>query len=569
VAVDAEANIYVTGFTGGSFPTTANAAIPSSTTSTTFAAKLSADGSKFLYATYLPDTVASVFGIAVDALGNAYIAGSTTAKHACLIKLSADGSGFLYTTVLAGSNQETAWAVATDAAGDAFVTGNTSSPDFPVSAGVVQAQLAGVQNAFLAKLDPSGNVIFSTYLGGSGSDVGNAVQVDASGNVYLVGGTTSLDFPTTAGSFSPAPLVPAGAISPGGFAAKLSADGSSLLYSTYAAGVALVVPGLSGDTYLGGAGGLFPITPSAPQPCWGVDGSSFVAHLDAHGAVLDATYVGVEAQAGPFALALAADGSVLLASYDLSTIRFGGAGWTAPACMTPTVSNAATFSPAYIAPGELVTFFGFGIGPEIGVSSERGAGGIPTMLGGVQVLFDGTPAPVFYAQSQQVNAQAPFELSGQSTTTITVTYNGAVFGPVTAPVVFAYPGLFRLQPNVSAQAFALNQDGTLNSSSNPASRGSVVAYWGTGFGSTSPACATGGLNAPGPVNLVPDLSVIMDLGGPVLYAGGAPTLACGIAQINMQVPLDKPPGALRVYAQVVLSGTTFVEPFVPSIIYIK
>jgi uncharacterized protein (TIGR03437 family) len=115
------------------------------------------------------------------------------------------------------------------------------------------------------------------------------------------------------------------------------------------------------------------------------------------------------------------------------------------------------------------------------------------MLAGVQVLFDGKPAPVLYAQSRQVNAQAPFEVNGQSTTAITVTYNGAVFGPMTIPVTFGYPGFFRLQPNVSAQAYALNQDGTLNSATNPAPRGSVVAYWGTGFGATSPGCATGGL----------------------------------------------------------------------------
>jgi uncharacterized protein (TIGR03437 family) len=574
VAADAAGNVYVAGSTGGSFPTTANAAIPTSATSTTFAAKLSADGSKFIYSTYLPDTITNVYGIAVDAQGNAYIVGVTTTNHACAIKLSADGSSVVYTMVLAGSNKDAGAAVAVDAAGDAFVTGGTSSPDFPVSSGVVQSQLAGAQNAFLTKLDPSGNIVFSTYLGGSGTDSGSAIQVDASGNAYIVGATSSLDFPTTAGSFAPAPLVPAWAISPGGFTAKLSADGSSLAYSTYFFGVWALAVGTSGDTYLSGsAGGFLPVTQSAPQPCvagnYGGGGSDFVAHLDGHGALVDETYFADDVTY-PLGMAVAADGSVLVAARSgLSQIRFGGPEWSAPACMTMNVNNAATFGVAKISPGELVTFAGFGIGPENGVTAERGADGISTMLAGVQVLFDGKAAPVLYAQSRQVNAQAPFELNGQSTTSITVTYNGAVFGPMTVPVVFAYPGFFRLQPNVSAQAYALNQDGTLNSVTNPAPRGSVVAYWGTGFGSTSPGCATGGLNAPGPVNLVPDLSVIMELGGPVQYAGGAPGLACGITQVNMQVPLDSTPGALRVYPQVWMSGTTFEDPMIPSIIYIK
>jgi len=113
IAVDPSGNVYVAGTAGASFPTTANSAISTSATSTTFAAKLSADGSKFLYATYLPDTMASPTHIAADSQGNAYIAGFTdysvgdvTEHHACVIKLSADGSTIVYSKVLAGTNSE-------------------------------------------------------------------------------------------------------------------------------------------------------------------------------------------------------------------------------------------------------------------------------------------------------------------------------------------------------------------------------------------------------------------------------------------------------------------------------
>jgi uncharacterized protein (TIGR03437 family) len=149
-------------------------------------------------------------------------------------------------------------------------------------------------------------------------------------------------------------------------------------------------------------------------------------------------------------------------------------------------------------------------------------------------------------------------------------YNGSTFGPVTVPLVFGGPGLFRLQPNVSAQAWALNQDGTFNGLLNPAPPGSVIMLLGTGFGATNPACPTGGLNVPGPASLTSDLAAIMESGGPVLYAGSAPTLPCGVEQINMQIPTNQPPGAMTIFPWVATNnGLTFAETSVGSVIYIK
>jgi uncharacterized protein (TIGR03437 family) len=226
------------------------------------------------------------------------------------------------------------------------------------------------------------------------------------------------------------------------------------------------------------------------------------------------------------------------------------------------VLNAATLhSEGWVAPGEFITLTGFGIGPGIGVAYQPDAQGQPPrQLAGVQVFFDGLPAPLLYAQSRQINALSPFELSGKTSTNILVQYNGVPVGTVTVPVLFGDPGIFRLEPGVSSQAAALNQDGTVNRPSNAASRGTVVTLWGTGFGPTSPPCATGGFNAPVALNLAPGMSVQLNdyqsFGGlvtgrsdPALYAGSAPTLLCGVVQINMLVPTYAKPGAFLFFPE--------------------
>jgi uncharacterized protein (TIGR03437 family) len=589
LAVDGAGNAYITGSTGGAFPTTANAAITVSTTAMGFAAKISADGSRVLYSTYLPDTAAWPSAIAIDPRGNAYIAGLSRTGHAFVLKLGADGSAFLSNVSLAGSNNDHPTAILADAAGNIIVTGWTTSPDFPVSPGALQRALMGARNLFISKLDSSGRLVFSTYLGGSGADTPAALQTDSAGRIYVAGQTTSLDFPTTAGSFEPAPIVPLwNNAAPGGFVAAIAADASALAWSTYlpsldtqttTRGVVQLAVTAPGEAYVAGiAGASFPVTISAPQPCF--DGAStgpnvFVAHLDTHGALLDATYTG-QSSVSAYAVSLPGDGSALLASdspYDNNPVRvqlrFGGPGWSAPACLSQSVLNSATLSQDYVlAPGELVTLTGFGIGPDTGVGYQPDAQGlIPSQLAGVQVLFDGQPAPVLYAQSRQVNALTPVELSGKTQTNITLVYNQATLGSIAAQVApHAKPGIFRLQPGVSSLPVVENQDGTLNGASNPAPRGSIVAIWGTGFGLLDPSCPTGGLNPPGPVNLAAGLGVdIADNLGPTvpaLYAGSAPTLPCGVVQVNLLVPTYVQPGLYQFFLQSLMALGNGAESFV-------
>ena len=235
------------------------------------------------------------------------------------------------------------------------------------------------------------------------------------------------------------------------------------------------------------------------------------------------------------------------------------------------LNAAAYYATGTVAPGEIVSLTGFGIGPDTGVSYQPTAQGtVPTEVGGVQVLFNGQPVPVIYAQSRQVNAIVPANLSGSAT--VSLVYNGTPVGSTSVAVAFGVPGLFRAQPGVSAQLLAVNADGTLNNASNPAASGSVVMLLGTGFGNTAPACTAGGLNDDFAANLASPLSVILNQHAQlVTYAGAAPTLLCGVAQINVQV--SGAPGPMYLQAWSVMSipgGTeTFEGNFITSMLYVK
>jgi hypothetical protein len=397
LAIDTNGNVALTGSTSGQFPTTPGAAIGSSTSAKVFAAKVTADGSKFLYSTYLPESLAASSAIAVDAAGNAYIAGKTSSGHASIVKLSADGSTIVFNATLAGSGADAVTAVAVDSAGNAFIAGQTTSPDFPITAGAFQQQLEGSQNSFLVKLSPSGNVLTSTYLGGSGSENPSSITVDGAGNIGVAGYTSSTDFPTTQGTMQPSGIVPPwNSFAPAGFVAQFSPDGISLnwasyvmssdlrpLLGSYDVGVSALAVGPTGDIYIGGLTGPgFPVTPSAPEICFlGTNNhtSGFLAHLNPNGALLDATYLGNSASGDintVGGLLPLPGGSVLIAWHDfgngvVSKVQFGSGGWTAPDCLSTDVLSSATLSSSGgVAQGQLITLTGFGIGPDIGVAYQ-------------------------------------------------------------------------------------------------------------------------------------------------------------------------------------------------------
>jgi beta-propeller repeat-containing protein len=261
IAVDSVGNAYVAGHTASTdFPTTAGAFQTSLIgVVAPFVTKLNAAGSALVYSTYLGGSSIQIGGsnfkegiaIAVDSLGNAYVAGGTTSNSfpttlgafqpafggdtadAFVTKLDPTGSALLYSTYLGGSGYEQAFGIALDTSGNAYVTGESGSADFPTTTGALQSALVGGSDAFVTKLNATGSALaYSTYLGGNGFDSGSGIAVDSSGNAYVTGVTGSTDFPTTAGAFQNA----FGGGLNDAWVSKFNAAGAALLYSTYLGG---------------------------------------------------------------------------------------------------------------------------------------------------------------------------------------------------------------------------------------------------------------------------------------------------------------------------------------------
>jgi uncharacterized protein (TIGR03437 family) len=150
------------------------------------------------------------------------------------------------------------------------------------------------------------------------------------------------------------------------------------------------------------------------------------------------------------------------------------------------VENAASLLGGSIVPGELITIVGKNLGPGAPVGMQVVKGMVTTTLAGVRVLFNGIPAPVVLASSAQVNAIVPFELSGASAA-IQVEYSGLVSAPVNMTVAESAPGIFTVDAIGTGAIAAWNQDGSFNSSANPAMPGSLVPLFLTGAGQTTPA----------------------------------------------------------------------------------
>ncbi len=331
--------------------------------------------------------------------------------------------------------------------------------------------IADTGNNQVLQITPSGGTI---KLATASKPV--ALVVDAAGNVFVSESARVLK------------IAPNGAVS-------VVADGLNApagLAFTSAGDLLIAETGANRIQRLTSAGSLTPVAGTGAAGFSGEGGAAIAAQLDS-----------------PSGLLVASDGTIWIADQGNNRIRTLSALEAIGEVATPiSVVSAATMLPGAIAPGEIMTIFGSGFDPAQ-----------------TQVLFDGKAATIFYTSPTQVNALAPASLSPNSTTDLRIVVKGAAIGEASLSVVSAMPGLFTIA-NGQGPAAANNQDGSINSSANPATRGFVISLYATGGGSD-----------------VGNAKVI--IGGylsDVLFAGPAPGFP-GLEQINVRVPAGfLPPG---------------------------
>jgi uncharacterized protein (TIGR03437 family) len=538
IAVDAAGNAYVTG-NAYSFnfpvknPIQATKGDLSTGIADVFAAKVNAAGNALVYATYLGGSADDEgAAIAVDNAGNAYITGETISPNfpvvkplqgsragnpnsafydAFVAKINSAGTALVYSTYLGGSNTDAGNGIAVDSGGGAYVAGYTFSRDFPVAP---PQSVAGT--AFVTKLSGDGStVVYSRNFGGNGTDTAAALAVDAAGNAYVTGSTTSTNFPSIGAPESLTGLISSGFFAQAAFVTEINAGGTALVYSTPFGGGSDSGAGIAvdsaGNAYLTGQTGSqnFP-TVNPIQMTLGGGLDAFAAKLAG------------PAQPPPNILA---NGVVNGASFRLATDPNGA-----------------------VAPGSIVSIFGGNLAPA---SRSATSLPLPTSLFDTSVTFNGVAAPLFYVSSTQINAQVPFE-TPTGPVTVQIQRADGTTGTQTVMVAAVSPGIFTLlQQGAMVGAILHGKDFTPVTPAAPAVSGETLSIFATGLGALQQPVAEGTLPpSPPPETTALPTVTIGGVAAAVGYSGLAARLA-GVYQINVQMPaVTATPGTVAVQIRI-------------------
>ncbi len=583
VAVDGSGNIWVGGSTSSNnFPLHDALQTDFGVGTTGFLVKLAPDGT-VIYSSYFGGTLStsSVNGVATDQSGNLYVTGMTNSSDfpitsgmpagkvtsiglmaatsgAFIAKLSPNGLHILYSGVIVGhmpvcqggsscffeGRYTSGIGVSVDSAGTAYFAGNTNTSDLPVTPG---ALLATGYGAFAVKINATGNgVVYLTYLGPYAGFVSvgpcesitaTAITADASGNAYLAGYTNDPAFPPTAGAFQTVlGGLNSGQNSNDAFVAKLNATGTAMVWATYLGGAqadqgnALSIDP-SGNVWLAGttAGGFPSVSPAFTS-----GPGDFLAELKSDGSALDYSAIFAAGSVGQ-AIAMDQSGGIHAGGQNGLISVITPQQPFAPRIFGITNAAGGVFS-GRISPAEVISIYGPGIGPASAVSGTPADNGLyPKSLGGVQVSIDGVFAPLLYASSTQINAQVPFVLTDPDNAAISINSASSSIPVFRASVDPANPVIFS---NAGSSA-ALNQDGTLNSITNPAKEGSIVSIWVTGTGTRYEIDGQVATSAENSCFCEVSVDGMTGMNGLSLtvYAGAAPGIINGVSQINFIVPL--------------------------------
>lgn len=398
--------------------------------------------------------------------------------------------------------------------------GGSAGPNFPTTE---DAELrtprdgsSAQRNAFLLKLSYSGQILYSTFVSGSGagSSAIQAMDTDAAGNVYSCATTNSSTWPVSTNAIQRLP----------------SGTGFSTLNIHNAAGrfvYASYWNELSGSAICSGLAfqpGRVLLTGRSNSTMTGITNplEAAVANRNDHHWIAS---FGVQLGTRP---------------------NFSAAG----------VTNAASFAGGAVAAGEIITIFAENAGPaELAGLQLTPQRTVATVTGRTRVLFDGTPAPMIYAVAGQISAVVPYNVAGKSAVDVILEYDNVQSAPVRVPVAASAPGLFTIAGG-TGPVVAILESGCCNSAQNAARRGEVVVFYATGEGQTNPPGRDGSLaeyatlaEFPRPV-----LPVRVTIGGQeaeILYAGAAPGFVAGLMQLNVRLPAGAPLGeAVPVVLQV-------------------
>jgi len=625
MAIDPAGNLVMVGTTSSPDFPLVSPLISNTSNQSAFIMKLDPGLTSILYSTRLGGTKSagpiggtSGAALALDPQGNFIVTGATwdtdfpitpgayqsqpprgdafgTSTFAFVTKISADGQKLIFSTYFGsdhviciggshciGAHGQTAGAaIALDSDGNVVIGGDTTSDQLPMTPGVLGPTCVAcafdLGTTFVAKFSSDAStLLWATYFPIQNEIPGpwyaslNALAIDPAGNV-IVAGRTPPGFPATEDAVQPDPI--ANANSATGFVAKIDPSATTLLFATYLGGAA-ELNGLtmdaSGTIWVTGIDAMQHI-PSPPQtPLLGPD---YIAGLSPDGTQVTTLYTAPDGACGQ-AILQTNNGTLVTLGRKRAWLEvLAGDG---PSLVS--VSNYANLATSpTVAPNELISILGINVGPPVPAGLEIKGGVATNSLRGYEVLFDGVPSPLLYVGPYQINAIIPSAVSGQETTSLSiVSPSGTLAGPTmlvrpTQPAVIPRNLIDSILVDPDGlPAQALNQDGTENTETNPASSGSIVSIWATGAGAS---VGTDGEVVQTPISTY-GAAVLLQYGPvtgsslEVLYSGDAPGLVRGIAQINFRLPQQYVP-ILDPYPRLAFTLQFGNASSVPFSIYVK
>jgi uncharacterized protein (TIGR03437 family) len=541
LAVDMEGSAFVTG-TRASSPTAYPADEP-------YLIKLTRDGST-VYDLPLPSFVRPT-GIDVDAQGAVYIAGFVSgdahetnglglglidSENGVILKLDGHSRELQYLVLLGGSAYDRIEGLTVDDEGRVYVAGETESADLSVTLSFASDPPGASRDVFVAALSPTGDHLeWLATLGGSERESNTRIELTADGRIVITGTTRSADLPLRDARIGEL------LNQEDCWFAAIDIAGPEWLSSDYLGldEIHDVASDAEGVVFLAGSRSI--------EQEGGSKRSSVIARLNPDGGR------GEDLAAGALAIASAPDGGLIAAGetrqgvLDPSGMQYGAQAAyfalllsQAPSPTTPwlaAVLHAGDNVPAALSPGMVVSLYGSGLGPVQGLAASPEGGRFPAELGGVRVLIAGKAATLLYVSEGQVNAVAPFDLGDQSIWSVVVEYNGVTSNVSSMTAADASPAPFLQGPPRDSYIALLNEDGTLNSPANPARVGSTVAMWTSGMGRFSAPLLDGVIVEGDLPALESEIEVdVFGIPAQVRYAGAAPGLVAGVAQVNFVIP---------------------------------